>query len=86
MRLIVVSLLLLAFAAGAPAQAAHDGEVLLLAAESISAEEAGRLAKEQYGGRVLSVDLVTQQGEDAYYRVKLISEGTVRVVRVAAER
>ena len=68
----------------APGYAGPHVPVLLVQTATISSDEAARRAKEEYGGRVLSVDLVDQPGESAYYRVKLISGGTVRVVRIAA--
>lgn len=51
----------------------------------ISPGEAAREAQSRYGGRVLSVHL-HGQGENAYYSVKLLRHGTVRVVRVPAWR
>lgn len=51
----------------------------------ISAAQAGHAARKQYGGKVLSVTLET--GSSAkYYRVKLLSGGQVRVVRISADR
>lgn len=44
-----------------------------------SAAEAVREARERYGGKVLSV---TREGD--YYRVKLIHNGNLRIVRIAA--
>jgi len=55
-------------------------------AQEITAEEAARRAKAQYGGKVLSSRLVDPGDGPAYYRVKLISEGTVRVVRIENRR
>ena len=51
----------------------------------ISPGEAAREAQSRYGGRVLSVRL-HGRGDNAYYSVKLLRHGTVRVVRVPAWR
>lgn len=49
----------------------------------ISPAEAAQQAREQHGGKVLSVDL--ERGDSApQYRVKIIDNGNVRVVRVPA--
>jgi hypothetical protein len=48
----------------------------------ISPWEAARQAQERYGGRVLSVELV--RAGTPYYRVKLLRNGNVRVVRIPA--
>jgi len=53
--------------------------------KQISPGEAAREAQSRYGGRVLSVHL-HGRGENAYYSVKLLRHGTVRVVRVPASR
>lgn len=66
-------------------QPALDG-MLLVQAQQISAEEAARRAKEQYGGKVLSSRLVDPGDQPSYFRVKLISDGTVRVVRIENRR
>ena len=55
-------------------------------AEMLTADQAARKAREQYGGRVLSVRLEEPQGQSPFYRVKLISDGNVRVVEIPAER
>lgn len=47
-------------------------------------DEAARRAQRQYGGRVLSVDLLQSDEAPARYRVKLLSEGNVRTVDVDA--
>ena len=67
------------------AQSILDG-VMLVQSQEISAEEAARRAKEIYGGKVLSSRLVDPSDQPAYFRVKLISEGTVRVVRIENRR
>lgn len=53
------------------------------AAARISPAEAAQQAREQHGGKVLSVDL-ERGGSDPQYRVKIIDNGNVRVVRVPA--
>ncbi|MDN5850334.1 MAG: hypothetical protein L0H63_11990 [Nitrococcus sp.] len=50
----------------------------------ISPAQAVRRAQQRYGGRVLSVELVRDGAP--YYRVKLLRNGNVRVVRVSAGR
>ena len=62
------------------------GAVMLAQAQEISAEEAARRAKEKYGGKVLSSRLVEPGDEPSYFRVKLIADGTVRVVRIENRR
>jgi uncharacterized membrane protein YkoI len=47
-------------------------------------DEAARRAQRQYGGRVLSVDLLQSDDLPARYRVKLLSNGNVRTVDVDA--
>ena len=49
----------------------------------ISPAQAAALAREQYGGKVLSVNL-ERHGARPQYRVKIIENGNVRVVRVPA--
>lgn len=49
-------------------------------APRISPAQAAHKARQRYGGKVLSVDLQSS----GYYRVKLIDNGNVRVVRIAA--
>lgn len=53
-------------------------------AQLISPWEAARQAQQRYGGRVLSVELV--RAGAPYYRVKLLRNGNVRVVRIPAGR
>lgn len=50
-------------------------------APQISPAQAAERARKQHGGKVLSVDLVRG---GAQYRVKIIHNGNVRVVRVPA--
>lgn len=50
----------------------------------LSRDEAARSAQRQYGGRVLSVDLLQSEDAPARYRVKLLSDGNVRTVDVNA--
>jgi len=59
---------------------------MLAQTEEITAEEAARRAKDKYGGKVLSSRLVEPGDKPAYFRVKLISEGTVRVVHIENRR
>jgi len=51
----------------------------------ISPRQAARRAQRRFGGRVLSVEL-EHRGGSPVYRVKLLSGGVVRVVRVPAAR
>ncbi len=69
-------------------QSYRNVAVMRVAAESstVSPQEAARKAKARYGGKVLSVDLKRSKEGAAYYRVKLLSEGNVRVVRISAEK
>lgn len=50
----------------------------------ISPGEAARRARQRYGGRVLGVELARDGAP--YYRVKLLRDGNVRVVRIPARR
>jgi uncharacterized membrane protein YkoI len=52
--------------------------------EVISGETAALRAQARYGGRVLSVQLERPDAGPPFYRVKLLSNGNVRVVNVAA--
>lgn len=84
-------MLLAVLATGAPggsATAAFAPEPVLRLAQSerISAREAARIAQEQYGGKVLSVELRQPQNAPPYYLIKLLTNGNVREVRVRAER
>ena len=67
--------------ASSTAQSTLDS-VMLAQNQEITAEEAARRAKEKYGGKVLSSRLVDPGDKPPYFRVKLISDGTVRVVRI----
>lgn len=49
-----------------------------------SPRAAARQAQQRFGGRVLSVQL--ERGARPVYRVKLLSGGVVRVVRIPAQR
>jgi uncharacterized membrane protein YkoI len=51
----------------------------------ISSETAALRAQARYGGRVLSVQLERPAAGAPFYRVKLLSNGNVRVVHVGAE-
>lgn len=51
----------------------------------MSAAEAARNARREYGGKVLSVSRVGS-GEHAHYTVKLLSDGNVRIVRMPPEQ
>lgn len=57
---------------------------LLTQSKRISAEEAARRAQSRYGGKVLSIELRQTPDGKPYYRVKLLSNGDVRVVRIDA--
>jgi uncharacterized membrane protein YkoI len=52
----------------------------------ISRDAAALEAQSRYGGRVLSVDLERQTDGPPVYRVKLLSNGNVRVVSVDAQQ
>ncbi len=52
----------------------------------ISREAAALEAQAHYGGRVLSVELERPDSGPPFYRVKLLSNGNVRVVNVDAQR
>jgi len=88
MHELLASLLVVLSMAWPPTSVTHttlDG-VMIVQTQQISAEEAARRAKEKYGGKVLSSRLVDPGDKPAYFRVKLISEGTVRVVRIENRR
>lgn len=50
----------------------------------LSRDDAARRAQRQYGGRVLSVDLLQSDDAPARYRIKLLTEGNVRTVDINA--
>lgn len=50
---------------------------------NVSAAQAARAARHEYGGKVLAVRLEAN-GKAPYYRVKLLSGGRVQVVHVTA--
>ena len=52
----------------------------------ISSDEAVKRARKRFGGKVLSVRLESPPNAAPYYRVKLLSNGHVRVVRIPASR
>ncbi len=79
-----ILILLLAWTAPAPGHAAHGQGRGVLAAQNGGAEQAARSAKRRYGGKVLSVQRVDAENGTTYYEVKLLSNGTVRVVRMPA--
>lgn len=53
-------------------------------ARAKTAADAAREARREYGGKVLSVTR-EENGRQAYYRVKLLDNGHVRVVRISAD-
>lgn len=50
----------------------------------ISRDEAARIARRQHGGKVLAVRTVRSDDGRIFYRVKLIRDGRVRIVRISA--
>lgn len=54
--------------------------------QMISEDEAARIAQAQHGGRVLAVDLREPNDRPPFYRVKLLSKGSVRIVHINANR
>lgn len=52
---------------------------------NVTAAQAARAARLEYGGRILAVILVTD-AESPYYRIKLLGNGQLRVVRVTAHK
>ena len=88
MRGLIVSLILIMCTAWTSIGAAQTTQevILLVQNQEISAEEAARRAKKLYGGKVLSSRFVDPGDEPPYFRVKLISDGTVRVVRIENRR
>lgn len=63
----------------------HTARQLLLAKqELIGSGEAVAIAQRQYGGKVLSVDLI-KKGKSPVYRIKLLTdEGRVKTVHINA--
>lgn len=90
--ILTLSLGLMAMAAGSAqpppfADRGTEHKGLLIAKDRrVSAQEAARAAQARYGGKVLSVKMKQPPGERPYYRVKLLSNGHVRVVRIDAGR
>jgi len=52
----------------------------------VTSSEAAERARAEHGGKVLSVNLVQGENGEVHYRVKLLQDGSVRVVRVPAAR
>ncbi|MGI9302739.1 MAG: PepSY domain-containing protein [Gammaproteobacteria bacterium] len=51
----------------------------------ISAEEAAGRAQAEYGGgKILSVHLRKPDGKSPYYKIKLLQDGNVRIVKINA--
>lgn len=61
---------------GLIAQVFDGGEPL-----QMSAAEAASKARDEYGGKVLSVSQVGT-GVDAHYNIRLLNDGNVRIVRI----
>ncbi len=53
-----------------------------LNAKVLSREQAAQQAQAQHGGKVLSVRLKKIAGKAPHYRIKLIKNGQVRIVRI----
>ena len=54
--------------------------------EVISGKEAARRAQSRYGGRVLSVDRDDEEDGQPGYKVKLLHDGTVRIVNIKGHK
>lgn len=52
----------------------------------ITREEAAAIARKRHGGRVLGVKFAQSDDGRGFYRVKMIRDGRVRVVRIPASR
>lgn len=52
---------------------------------NVSAAQAARTARQEYGGKVLGV-ILEEDAHAPYYRVKLLDGGRVRVVHVSAHK
>lgn len=61
-----------------------DTQPILLAQNGISADQAAAQVRREYGGRILSVRRIQNQGR-SFYRIKVLTqEGVVRIVRIDA--
>ena len=62
----------------------HRRALLATEQKLLSPSEAISIAEQQYGGKVLSIELIRSEGSPSYYRIKMISNGKVRIVRINA--
>jgi len=53
-----------------------------LSAKVLNREQAAQQAQAQHGGKVLSVRLKKVAGKAPHYRIKLIKNGRVKIVRI----
>ena len=72
------------FAANATASTfAASQSSIMIAKNSVNAQQAAKRAQKQHGGRVLSVKL-HGDSDTPYYAVKLIKDGKVSIVNIPA--
>lgn len=71
--------------AGLPVQASPDFYPLLVAANAISLDTAVKQVKQQTGGRVLTAETVTRNGNKVHRIKVLLPDGTVKVMYINAE-
>lgn len=89
-RVVILATVLLAcFAGGQPVMAQSTQDLLLPLAQQpaaglITREQAAQRARAEHGGKVLSVRLRKPNGRRPFYKVKLLQNGNVRVVRIDA--
>lgn len=68
----------------APTQ--RNGQAKNVTIINVTAAQAARAARHEYGGKVLGVQLKQSDNKGPFYRVRLISRGRVHVVSVNAHK
>jgi hypothetical protein len=81
---IATLILLLSFAV-IPVQASPGFHPVLLAANGVSLDAAVKQVRQQTGGRILTADTVTRNGNKVHRIKVLLPDGTVKVMYINAE-
>jgi len=81
---IATLILLLSFSV-IPVQASSGFHPLLIAANGVSLDAAVKQVKQQTGGRILTADTVTRNGNKVHRIKVLLPDGTVKVMYINAE-
>lgn len=81
---IATLILLLSFAV-LPVQASPGYRPILIAANGVSLDAAVKQVKQETGGRILTADTVTRNGNKVHRIKVLLPDGTVKVMYINAE-